>query len=131
MKILFLLLITFCVSIAQGQNSKPTGYVKKGLKFTTTEIARGDIEYGNKDLFIFVFVNKANRPAIINDVQTSCGCTTAEKPMGEIKKRGKGKISVSYDTYRVGPFTKSITVSSTVGLPIVLTISGNVLPEKH
>ena len=131
MKILFLLLITFCVSMAQGQNSKPTGYVKKGLKFTTTEIARGDIEYGNKDLFIFVFVNKANRPAIINDVQTSCGCTTAEKPMGEIKKRGKGKISVSYDTYRVGPFTKTITVSSTVGLPVVLTISGNVLPEKH
>ena len=131
MKILFLILITFCVSMAQGQNSKPTGYVKKGLKFTTTEIARGDIEYGNKDLFIFVFVNKANRPAIINDVQTSCGCTTAEKPMGEIKKRGKGKISVSYDTYRVGPFTKSITVSSTVGLPVVLTISGNVLPEKH
>ena len=131
MKILSLLLITFCITMAQGQNSKPTGYVKKGLKFTTTEIARGDIEYGNKDLFIFVFVNKANRPAIINDVQTSCGCTTAEKPMGEIKKRGKGKISVSYDTYRVGPFTKTITVSSTVGLPVVLTISGNVLPEKH
>ena len=131
MKILSLLLITFCITMAQGQNSKPAGYVKKGLKFTTTEIARGDIEYGNKDLFIFVFVNKANRPAIINDVQTSCGCTTAEKPMGEIKKRGKGKISVSYDTYRVGPFTKTITVSSTVGLPVVLTISGNVLPEKH
>ncbi len=131
MKILFLLLITCCVSMAQGQNSKPTGYVKKGLKFTTTEIARGDIEYGSKDLFIFEFVNKANRPAIINDVQTSCGCTTAEKPMGEIKKRGKGKISVSYDTYRVGLFTKTITVSSTVGLPVVLTISGNVLPEKH
>jgi hypothetical protein len=117
--------------MAQAQNSKPTGYVKKGLKFTTTEIARGDIEYGSKDLFIFEFVNKANSSAIINDVQTSCGCTTAEKPMGEIKKRGKGKISVSYDTYRVGPFTKNITVSSTVGLPVVLTISGNVLPEKH
>ena len=131
MKILFLILITFCVSMAQGQKSKPTGYVKKGLKFTTTEIARGDIEDGSKDLFIFEFVNKANSPAIINDVQTSCGCTTAEKPMGEIKKRGKGKISVSYDTYRVGLFTKTITVSSTVGLPVVLTISGNVLPEKH
>ena len=52
MKILFLILITFCVSMAQGQNSKHTGYAKKGLKFTTTEIARGDIEYGNKDLFI-------------------------------------------------------------------------------
>ena len=131
MKFLVLFLIPICFSIAQAQNSNPTGYVKKGLKFTTTEIARGDIEYGSKDLFIFEFVNKANRPAIINEVQTSCGCTTAEKPMGEIKKRGKGKISVSYDTYRVGLFTKTITVSSTVGLPVVLTISGNVLPEKH
>ena len=131
MKILVLFLIPICFSIAQAQNSNPTGYVKKGLKFKTVEIARGDIEYGSKDLFIFEFVNKANRPAIINDVQTSCGCTTAEKPKGEIKKRGKGKIAVSYDTYRLGPFTKTITVSSTVGLPIVLTISGNVLPEKH
>ena len=131
MKFLVLFFIPICFSIAQAQNSNPTGYVKKGLKFKTVEIARGDIEYGSKDLFIFEFVNKANRPAIINEVQTSCGCTTAEKPMGEIKKRGKGKISVSYDTYRVGPFTKSITVSSTVGLPVVLTISGNVLPEKH
>ena len=131
MKNLTLLATVFFCSMAMAQSSNISGYSKKGLVFYTTEIACGDIEYGSKDLFIFEFVNKAKRPAIINDVQTSCGCTTAEKPLGEIKKRGKGKISVSYDTYRLGPFTKTITVSSTVGLPIVLTISGNVLPEKH
>jgi hypothetical protein len=131
MKILVLFLIPIFFSIAQAQNSHPTGYVKKGLKFKTVEIARGDIEFASKELFVFEFINTSKTPVIIDNVQTSCGCTTAEKPMGEIKKRGKGKISVSYDTYRVGPFTKTITVTSNVGLPVVLTISGNVLPEKH
>jgi hypothetical protein len=131
MKILVLFLIPICFSIAQAQNSHPTGYVKKGLKFKTVEIARGDIEFASKELFVFEFINTSKTPVIIDNVQTSCGCTTAEKPMGEIKKRGKGKISVSYDTYRVGPFTKTITVTSNVGLPVVLTITGNVLPEKH
>ena len=131
MKILVLFLIPICFSIAHAQNSNPTGYGKKGLKFKTVEIARGDIEFASKELFVFEFVNTSKTPVIIDNVQTSCGCTTAEKPNGEIKKRGKGKISVSYDTYRVGQFTKTITVTSNVGLPVVLTISGNVLPEKH
>lgn len=108
MKILVLFLIPIFFSIAQAQNSHPTGYVKKGLKFKTVEIARGDIEFASKELFVFEFINTSKTPVIIDNVQTSCGCTTAEKPMGEIKKRGKGKISVSYDTYRVGPLQKQL-----------------------
>jgi hypothetical protein len=36
---------------------------------------------------------------------------------------------VKYDTKRVGQFTKTITVSSNVSEPIILTIKGSVLPE--
>jgi hypothetical protein len=75
-------------------------------------------------------VNKSGKPLKITNVQTSCGCTTAEKPENAIPKNKKGKISVSYDTKRVGEFVKTITVSSDQTEPVVLTIRGIVLPEK-
>ena len=132
MKFLHLSILLVFTQVFFAQTTEKTKKATQpALRFAVLEIERQDIPYGSEDLFVFEFKNTSKKAAVITNVQTSCGCTTAEKPMGEIKKRGKGKISVSYDTYRVGPFTKSITVSSTVGLPVVLTISGNVLPEKH
>lgn len=128
------LLLTFAliltgVTIAQKADSdKPA---KPGLKFTTIEIVRDSIPYGSKDLFIFEFKNVSKKPATIQGVQTSCGCTAAEKPTEPVKPGKKSKISVSYDTHRVGPFTKTITVTSDVAEPIVLTIRGTVKPEPQ
>lgn len=126
--LLFSLLFTFAWAFGQ----KELGAAQKPfLQFETIEIVRKDIPYDSKDLFVFEFTNKSKKPATITNVQTSCGCTTAEKPENAIKKGKKGKISVSYDTKRVGDFVKTITVTSNVSIPIVLTIRGNVLPEKQ
>lgn len=104
---------------------------KPALAFDVVEIVRQDIPYDSKELFVFSFKNKGKNPLSIKSVQTSCGCTTAEKPTDPVAKKGKGQISVSYDTKRVGEFVKSITVTPDLGDPIVLTIRGNVLPEKQ
>jgi hypothetical protein len=108
---------------------KETVKKTKGLTFTKLEIERKDIPYGSEELFIFEFKNDAKTPAIIQGVQTSCGCTAADKPAEPVKPGKKSKISVKYDTKRVGQFTKTITVTSNVSEPIILTIKGNVLPE--
>jgi hypothetical protein len=97
------------------------------LRFNVLEIERQDIPYGSEDLFVFEFKNTAKKAAVITNVQTSCGCTAAEKPTEPIKKGKKGAIKVTYDTKRVGAFTKTITVFSDGGEPIVLTIKGSVL----
>ena len=115
-----------------SQNSEKTPKpAKPMLKFTTLEIVRDSIPYDSKDLFIFEFKSNSKKPATIQGVQTSCGCTAAEKPTEPVKPGKKSKISVSYDTKRVGPFTKTITVTSDVSEPIVLTIRGTVLPQKE
>lgn len=115
-----------------GQNAEKTKKTAKPtLKFTTLEIVRDSIPYDSKDLFIFEFKNNSKKPATIQGVQTSCGCTAAEKPTEAVKPGKKSKISVSYDTKRVGQFTKTITVTSDVSEPIVLTIRGTVLPQKE
>jgi hypothetical protein len=104
---------------------------KEGLKFTTLEIVRENIPYDNKDLFEFEFKNVSKKDATIQNVQTSCGCTAAQKPTAPIPAGKKDKISVSYDTKRVGPFTKTITITSDVSDPVVLTIKGTVLPQPE
>lgn len=122
------LILVFLV-VGQFAFSQETS--KKILKFDQVEIIRNDIPYDSKDLFIFSFVNKTGKTVTVTNVQTSCGCTAAEKPQNPIKKNKKGKISVSYDTKRVGEFVKTITVTSDQAPPVVLTIRGNVLPQKQ
>ncbi len=132
MKHLFLAFTLICSSLAFSQKSetKPAP-AKQALKFTTLEIVRDSVQYDNKDLFIFEFKNTSKKPVTISNVQTSCGCTAAEKPTEPVAAGKKSKISVSYDTKRVGPFTKTITVTSDGGDPVVLTIKGTVLPQKE
>lgn len=99
------------------------------ITFKTLEINRPDIKYAADETFTFDFKNTGKTPIIISNVQTSCGCTTAEKPTEPIEPGKSSKISVKYDTKRVGEFTKTITVTTNVGDPIVLTIKGKVAPE--
>ena len=93
------------------------------------EIVRENIPYGSDETFSFEFKNEGKTPALIQGVQTSCGCTTANKPEEPVKPGKKSVISVKYDTKRVGNFTKTITVTSNVSEPIVLTIRGTVLSQ--
>lgn len=101
---------------------------KPPVTFKTITIERKDIPYDSKEPFTFEFKNTGSTPVIVTNVQTSCGCTTAEKPTEPIAKGKSSKIVVGYDTKRVGPFTKQITVTTNASAdPIVLTIKGNVL----
>jgi len=101
------------------------------LRFNVLEIERQDIPYGSEDLFVFEFKNTAKKAAVITNVQTSCGCTAADRPETPVGKGKKGVIKVHYDTKRIGAFTKTITVFSNVGDPIVLTIKGTVLTPSE
>lgn len=104
---------------------------KSPVAFKTLKIERAEIPYDSKEPFIFEFKNNGKTPLIITNVQTSCGCTAAEKPTEPIAKGKSSKIVVNYDTKRVGQFTKTITVTTNASTePIILTITGKVLPQE-
>lgn len=126
MRKLFLLMTLVAGTYIQAQTEEK----KEAIKFETTEIVRENIPYDSKDLFIFEFKNISKSPVTVTNVQTSCGCTAAEKPDAPVEPGKKGKISVSYDTKRVGPFTKTITITNDQGDPVVLTIRGSVEAQK-
>jgi hypothetical protein len=97
------------------------------IQFKTDTIDYGTIAKGSDGLRVFEFTNTGNQPLIISEVFSSCGCTVPKKPDGPIAPGKTGKIEVKYDTSRVGPIRKTITVNSNSDTPIVaLKIKGEV-----
>jgi len=82
------------------------------FKFENETIDYGKINKGANGERVFVFTNIGNQPLIIKNIQSSCGCTVPEKPEEPIMPGEKGEIKVSYDTKRIGGFSKSITIFS-------------------
>ena len=98
------------------------------IKFESLEINYGEISKGDNGVRIFKFTNIGSKPLIINKVYSSCGCTIPKKPSSAIEPRQDDEIQVKYDTNRVGPIRKTITVLSnaTNSPTISLKITGNV-----
>jgi hypothetical protein len=102
-----------------------------GMVFENETIDYGTIAYKAEPNRQFVFTNNGNKPLIITNTQGSCGCTVPTTPKEPIAPGAKGIIGVRYATERVGPFTKTVTVTSNAeGQPTkTLTIKGTVLPD--
>ncbi|SDR81153.1 Protein of unknown function [Polaribacter sp. KT25b] len=95
------------------------------FKFEKETINYGKINKGADGERIFTFTNIGDQPIIIKRIQSSCGCTVPKKPEKPIMPGEKGEIKVSYDTKRVGGFSKSITIFSNATEAIkVLRIKG-------
>ncbi|KGL63612.1 DUF1573 domain-containing protein [Polaribacter sp. Hel1_85] len=82
------------------------------FKFEEETINYGKIDKGSNGERVFVFTNVGDQPLIISRIQSSCGCTVPKKPEKPVMPGEKGEIKVSYDTKRVGGFSKSITIFS-------------------
>ncbi len=116
-----ILLITLVGFTTQAQDK-----VAK-IEFKTDVIDYGTIERGADGLRVFEFTNTGSAPLIITKVKASCGCTVPTKPEDPIMPGESGKIEVKYDTNRIFPFRKTITVTSNAETPNVsLKIKGNV-----
>ena len=102
------------------------------IEFKTDVIDYGIVEKGADGVRVFEFTNTGNAPLIISKVNSSCGCTVPKKPDGPIQPGETGEIQVKYDTNRVNPIRKTITVISNAETPTVaLKIKGEVIdPSK-
>src|SRR5690606_7436094 len=101
------------------------------IEFKTDEIDYGTIEKGADGVRTFEFTNTGDAPLIISNVKSSCGCTVPEWPRTAIMPGDKGQIKVKYDTNRVMPIRKTITVTSNATVPtIALKIKGEVIDSS-
>jgi hypothetical protein len=123
MTILFVGLLSFGL-MAQEKVAK--------IEFKTEVIDYGTIEKGSDGVRVFEFTNTGDAPLIISSVRSTCGCTVPKKPEAPIMPGETGEIEVKYDTNRVSPIRKTITVISNADRPtIALKIKGTVIdPSK-
>ncbi|TPN84571.1 DUF1573 domain-containing protein [Aquimarina algicola] len=105
---------------------------KAQIKFKTEIIDYGEIAKGSNGVRQFEFTNTGNAPLVISKVYSSCGCTIPKKPEGPIAPGKTGVIEVKYDTKRVGPIRKTITVTSNAGdsPTMAVKIKGTVLDKS-
>jgi hypothetical protein len=97
------------------------------IEFKTETVDYGEITKGSDGVRVFEFTNTGDAPLIISKVSSSCGCTIPKKPDGPILPGKTGEIQVKYDTNRVGPIRKAVTVISNADTPTkVLKIKGEV-----
>ncbi|MFV0541358.1 MAG: DUF1573 domain-containing protein [Aestuariibaculum sp.] len=120
--ILFIGILSFSIN-AQEKVAK--------IEFKTTTIDYGTVEKGANGIRTFEFTNTGDAPLIISQVSSTCGCTIPKKPKDPILPGKTGEIEVKYDTNRVSPIRKTITVISNADTPTVaLKIKGEVIESK-
>ena len=111
---------------------------KPQMAVTTMKMSETSHNFGSfkeeagRQTYDFVLTNTGSQPLVIQNIVTSCGCTTPEWTRQPIPPGGKGKVTAIFDPKdRPGAFDKSLTVYTNTKPEItVLQIKGEVAPRE-
>ena len=120
---MLLVLLFFCDVCAQPGSGSPLRFDETAFDFGTIREADGKVFH------TFRFTNLQPSPILIEEVQTTCGCTAADYPRRPIAPGSFDSIRVSFDPAgRTDSFLKRIRVVSNGGQNVVnLLIKGRVI----
>ena len=108
-----------------------TSSAQAKISFKNETVDYGKIVKGSDGVRVFEFTNTGDAELVITNVKSSCGCTVPKKPEKPIAPGASSSIEVKYDTNRVGPIRKTVTVYSNADEPIkALKIKGEVLSSS-
>jgi hypothetical protein len=113
-KLFFMLCMAGSALLATAQEgvATPVDPNAPEIKWESTDIDYGTIQQDANGAREFKFTNVGKSPLILSNCRGSCGCTVPDCPKEPIMPGQKGVIKVSYDTHRIGAFTKTVTVES-------------------
>lgn len=101
-------------------------WAQPAIKFLETSSFMGVISPGNIPPAVFKFVNTGNKPLAILTIQADYEV----KPLYQrsfVAPGDTGRIALSYESSRLGEFSKQITVNTNApSPPVVLSLSGRV-----
>lgn len=126
-KFLYILLLPIATllcnsAVAQGGTASPQAieFSKKVHNFGKISVNEGEKHCS------FEFRNVSDKPVVINNILSSCGCTTPKWPKKPIMPGEGGKVEVTYlNDQGPYPFDKALTVYTSASTkPIVLRITG-------
>lgn len=91
----------------------------------------GELMQGGDASTVFKFTNTGTEDLIISGARGSCGCTVPKWSTEPVAPGAEGEIAVRYDSNRIGPISKSVTINSNATNAPVKTIyiKGNISPK--
>lgn len=110
--LLSLALSTLFLGAFAQENVKPVGGSGPMISLDKEVHDYGTIPQGANGTCEFTVTNTGDAPLILTQCKGSCGCTVPKCETEPIKPGAKTTITVKYDTKRVGPINKSVTISS-------------------
>ena len=113
------------LEIITGKKKVGTDKSLTTVSMDQTEKDFGNIPLNEKREHIFMLVNTGNRPLVIYDVVTSCGCTKAEYGKEPVRPGETLELKVIYNAEDKGRFRKNLTVyCNAEDSPLKLTVVG-------
>ena len=112
-------LMSFSVN-GQTKEEIRKDYTGPVFEFESEVIDYGEIAANSDGNRVFKFKNVGKSPLIISNVKGSCGCTVPTKPEEPIMPGESGEIKVKYATNRIGPFSKTVTITSNAYEPTMV-----------
>jgi len=122
-----MLTMIFGIQLMVAQEKPVEQKITKFYSWNETTHDFSKIKQNDPASVTFTVKNDGKGPLIITSAKTSCGCTIAEYTKEPIKPGESGIVKATYNSARVGPFTKTITVTyDGIPDPDLLTIKGEV-----
>lgn len=118
----------FTLGAMAQPDMKPVGGTGPMISLDKEVHDYGTIKQGGNGECEFTVTNTGDQPLIISQCQGSCGCTVPQCDTAPLKPGAKSVIKVKYDSNRIGPINKSVTITSNASnAPSkVITIKGTV-----
>jgi hypothetical protein len=126
-----IILLTFMIVCFAVQSQNKAQVNGAEIKFENQTFDFGNLKIGDVKVGTYTFTNSGNKPLILDDVKTSCDCTTIEYPKAPIMPGKTGVIKVTYTAKDPGQINKWITVlSNAQSFRVVLKTKGNVVSSE-
>ena len=129
---------TRAVSLAEPSEANETEIAAPVGLATTVSFAEtthefGTIAEGDVVEHTFMFTNTGDTPLIIQDAQTTCGCTVPKKPEAPVPPGETGEIQVRFNSQgKAGVQNKAVTITAnTEPATTRLFIKANVTPKSE
>ena len=121
------------LKIIQGKTLQDDSEGKKvvtSVSLEATALSMGDFSWQEERQGTFRLKNTGEKPLVIQDVVTSCGCLTVDYPQEPVMPGKEAVLRVTYKADSPGYFNKVVTVYCNVeDSPIRLRVSGNALEK--
>lgn len=129
-KMIFLFVLVVSIR-TNAQNIKV--FQAPSVVYSMEKIDYGNIYYKSDGIRTIKVSNIGSAPLVVTSCISSCGCTRPSCPTTPILPGTYSQISVYYDTKKIGPIDKYITITTNdPNRPtITIPLTGNVLLRKE